>query len=94
MGEERAQHGRGVRENVGGVVPSAAVRVAGAGVMMRDQGDKEIRFACDLAVVGCDRSGWPNRECRPEALGEDSPGTSGCESQRGTLPGGCSRHDE
>lgn len=56
MGEERAQHGRGVRENVGDVVPSAAVRVAGAGVMMRDQGDKEIRFACSLAVVRCDRS--------------------------------------
>jgi hypothetical protein len=44
MGEERAHNGRGVRENVGGVVPSTAVRVAGAGAMMRDQGDKEIRF--------------------------------------------------
>ena len=57
MGEERAQHGRGVRENAGGVLPSAGVQVAGAGVMMRDEGDKEIRFASGLAVVGHDRSG-------------------------------------
>jgi len=30
--------------------------------MMRDRGDKEIRFECGLAVVGCDRSEWPNRK--------------------------------
>ncbi len=38
-------------------MPSAAVRIAGAGVIMRDDGDKEIRFACGLAVAGCDRCG-------------------------------------
>jgi len=30
--------------------------------MMRDQGGKEIRFACGLAVVGCDRSGVAKSE--------------------------------
>lgn len=38
-------------------MPSAAAQVVGAGVMMCDQGDKEIRFACGLAVVGCARLG-------------------------------------
>ena len=51
-------------KNVGGVVPSAPVRIAGEGVTMRGQGDKEIRFACGLAVVGCDRPGVANRKCR------------------------------
>jgi hypothetical protein len=46
----------------GDVVPSAAVRAAGAGIMMRDQGDKEIRFACGLAVLGCGRSGVAKSE--------------------------------
>ena len=59
-----ASYGRGVRENVGGVVLSDPVRVVGAGVTMRGQGDKEIRFACGLAVVGCDRAGVANRKCR------------------------------
>jgi hypothetical protein len=51
MGEVRAQLGRSVRENVGGVVPSAAVRVAGAGVMMRGQSDKDVRSTRGFAVV-------------------------------------------
>ena len=49
-------------------MPSAAVRVAGAGVMMRNQGDKEIRFACGLAVVRCDRSGVAKSEMSDYSL--------------------------
>jgi hypothetical protein len=34
----------------------------GEGIMMRDQGDKEIRFACGLSVVGCGRFGEAKSE--------------------------------
>jgi len=41
--------------------------------MMRDRGDKEIRFECGLAVVGCDRAGVANRKCRLTALTAAAP---------------------
>ena len=49
-------------------MPSAAVRVAGAVVMMRNQNDKEIRFVRGLAVMGCDGPAGLNRECRLRML--------------------------
>jgi hypothetical protein len=39
---------------------TAAVPITRAGVMTGDQGDKEIRFASVLDVVGFDRSGMAN----------------------------------
>jgi len=54
-------------------VLSDPVRVVGAGVTMRGQGDKEIRFACGLAVVGCDGPGVADRKCRLTGLTAAAP---------------------
>jgi hypothetical protein len=56
------RHGSGVSDDFGNVVPSAAVREAGARVILRDEGDKEIPFASALAAEGRDRFGTATSE--------------------------------
>src|SRR6266567_6282052 len=54
--------------HVEGFLEAAAIRVAVAGVMMRDRGDREIRFKRRLAGVGCCRTmlDSPIGNVRPE----------------------------